>query len=191
MKKFLLLSMFAVLLVLSGCLTAQFKSYVFHFDGKTNGTLTITFHNVFAQISEDENTDSVVNADYQEVIDKYIDGDEIEAGYPNARVIKKELFEENGTLSARIVLEFSDPADVKLYRYDKKSPWMYKYSSDETFYDSPDGGDKRFEDIPIVFWDKKHKGDFEFTTSVSDPQGTDQSLLAQWKANPVIWRNNN
>lgn len=188
MKKIFFTTIVAITVLLSGCLTSQFKSYKFTFKDKKNGTLEIVYHNIFADVSDSEDPDSVSQADYQEVIDKYMKGDEIEAGFKNVKVLKKELFEENGTLNARIIVEFQDPADVKLYKYDKNSPWMFKYSSDEKFYSS--NGEKKFEDYSIIFWPQNHKETFELTTTISEPDDNDKSLLSEWKTKPYTWRGN-
>ena len=182
MKKFSLLSvLLLVLFVLSGCLTSQYKEYKFHFTSKTEGTLTITYVNIYSQIYEDEDIDSVLNVDYASVVTDYIDGSEVEKDYPEAKVKSKKLFEKNGQLCGEIVLEFKDPADVHLFKYDKKSPWMFNIASDEEFFES--NGEKSAEYLPVVFWDRKLKDDFELSTLVREPKDTDRSLLATWKAN--------
>ncbi len=181
MRKFSLLALVLMgLFVLSGCLTAQYKEYKFHFDGSNKGTLTITYRNIFSQISEDEDPDSVMASDFAELLTDYLSGDEIEKDFPGVKVKSKRLFEENYQLCGEIVLEFNDPSEVHLFKYDKKSPWMFAIPSDESFYDS--NGDKPAEYLDVVFWNKKVKDDFELTTSISDMEDTDKSLLSTWKA---------
>ncbi len=182
--------LFSAIFVLSGCLTTQYKEYKFHFDSKTSGTLTITFTNIFAQIYEDEDPDSVLQYDYEDLVNNYLEGEEIEGKFPDAEVVSKELYEENHQLCAKIVLAFDDPQEVHLFKYDRRSPWMFSIPSDEEFFDS--NGEKSAEFLDMVFWNRRQhkKGDFSLTTSVSEPQDYDKSLLATWKANPVKWKGN-
>lgn len=179
MKKLILLPIFLVAILVSGCLTTQFKIYKFTLNKDLSGTLEIVYYNIFSQVSESEDADSVASEDYQKLLEDYIAGEEATRNYQNVSVLKKELFEENGVLCGRVLLKFNKPEDVKLYRYDKNSPWMYKYSSDESFHSS--NGEKKFDDYPIVFWPKNHKGTFELTTSISNPDENDVSLLKFWK----------
>ena len=182
MKKISLLSvMLLAIFVLSGCLTSQYKEYKFHFTGNNEGTLTITYVNIYSQIYDDEDIDSVLGVDYSSVVTDYISGEEVEKDYPNAKVISKRLFEKNGQLCGELVLEFKDATDVHLFKYDKKSPWMFYMVSDETFFDS--NGEKSADYMPVVFWDRKVKDDLELSTLIREPKDTDRSLLSTWKAN--------
>lgn len=182
MRKFSLVSiLLLVLFVLSGCLTSQYKEYKFHFTDTKKGTLTITYRNIYSQIYEDENADSILNVDFASLVSDYIDGNEVEKDFPDATVKSKRLFEDNNQLCGEIVLEFNDPADVHLFKYDKKSPWMFYMNSDETYFDS--NGEKTAEYMPVAFWNSKVKNDFELTTSVREPEETDASLLSTWRDN--------
>lgn len=186
MRKFAFFAIvFSAIVVLSGCLTTHYKEYTVHFDTKTSGILTIKFINIYADVWEDEDADSVVNSDYADLVDNYVMGEEIESSYPDAKVESKELYEENGQLCAKIVLSFDDPQQVNLYQHDKKSPWMFSIPSDEDYFDAENG--KYVEFMKMMFWDRKHKGDFEFTTIVQEPEGEDVSLLQAYLANPVQW----
>ncbi len=178
MKKITLFLFVAIVTVLfSGCLTVQFKTYKFHFTGKKTGTLTITFQNIFAQIADDEDPDSVCQADYAELLDSYLYGSEIESDYPDAKLVSKKLYKKNGLLYGEVVFEFTDPAQVHLFKYDKKSPWMFEVPSGEDYY-STNGFYPEGDYMNVVFWDKKVKEDFELVTSTSDPSGQDKSLVS-------------
>ncbi len=182
MRRFSLVSILLLsLFVLSGCLTSQYKEYKFHFTSKTTGTLTITYRNIYSQIYKDEKADSVLSSDFASLTKDYLEGNEIEKDFPDAVVKSKRLYEENDQLCGEIILEFKDPADVHLFKYDKRSPWMFYINSDETYFDS--NGEKPAQFMPIVFWNRKVKNDFELTTSVREPESTDQSLLSTWKKN--------
>ncbi len=180
MKRYsLLILLFSAIVVLSGCLTTQYKEYKFEFKDKTSGTLTITYVNIFSQIYEDENADSVLNADFAELAADYLEGSKIEEEFPHAKVVSKRLYEKNYQLYGEVVLEFATPADVNLFQFDKKSPYAYSFTSDETFFD---GNGTKPETVNAVFFSSKLKT-FELTTSISEPEETDQSLLSTWKAN--------
>ena len=70
--------------------------------------------------------------DYQELIDSYLQGSEIESEFPNVTVKSKKLFKKDDVLCGKLVLEFDDPNDVHLFKFDDNSPWMYLVPSDET-----------------------------------------------------------
>ncbi len=177
MKKIILLLFVGVVSVLfSGCLTVQFKTYKFHFTGKKTGTMTITFQNIFSQIADDEDPDSVCQADYKDLLDTYLNGSEIEGDYPDAKLVSKKLYKKNGLLYGEVVFKFSDPSQVHLFKYNRKTPWMFAVPKGEDYYSSngfyPEG-----DYMKVVFWDKKVKGDYELVTTTSDPQGKDKSLV--------------
>lgn len=177
----LIVLLFSAIVVLSGCLTAQYKEYKFDFKDKTSGTLTITYVNIFSQIYEDEDVDSVLNGDFSELADDYLAGTTVEGDFPNAKVVSKRLFEDNNQLCGEIVLEFDDISDVNLFKYDKKGPYQFAIpSGDEEFFDT--NGEKPADYMPVVFWDKKMKN-LEVTTTISEPEDTDKSLLSTWKSN--------
>ena len=175
----LLVLLFSAIIVLSGCLTAQYKEYKFDFKDKTSGTLTITYVNVFSQIYDDEDPDSVLNEDFAELAADYLSGNTVESDFPNAKVVSKRLYEDNYQLCGEIVLEFDDISDVNLFKYDKKGPYQFAIPSDEDYFDT--NGDKPADYMPVVFWDKKMTN-LEVTTFISEPEDTDKSLLSTWKA---------
>jgi len=189
MRKFAFFALlFSAIVVLSGCLTSHYKEYKIHFDSKTSGTLTITYINIYADVWEDEDADSVITSDYNDLVENYVFGEEIESGFPEATVLEKVLYEENDQLCAKLVLSFDDPSEINLFKYDKKSPWMFSIPSDEEYFDAPDGGDY-VEYMKMMVWNKKFKGDLEFTTLIQEPEPEDVSLLGAFKANPVTWNN--
>lgn len=185
MKRYsLLVLLFSAIVVLSGCLTSQYKEYKFEFKDKTSGTLTITYVNIFSQIYEDEDADSVLNEDFAELAMDYLSGSKIENDFPDAKVVSKRLYEENYKLNGEIVLEFNNIEDVNLYQYDKKSPYVfYIPTGDETYFDS--NGEKPIETAPVIYWDRKapSKGALEVTSMISEMEDTDVSLLETWKKN--------
>ena len=165
-------------LLLSGCLTVEKKEYTFEFTGSNSGTLTIKYINIMS--SKDDDLD-VSKEDFDELIKDYIEGEEIEKTYPNATNIKKRLFEENGKLCGEVKMNFTNLADVKLYKHSKKSPYMLCMKStldSETYVES--NGSYGGEVMPVVFWSKKLKK-LTVVTKIEDDTDDTISLLNQYK----------
>ena len=178
-KNFIVLLFISVLI--SSCLTVEKKEYRFDLTGKNSGILTIKYINILSIMDEEED---VSENDFEELITSYIEGDEIEKSYPDAKGIKKRLYEENGVLCGEVSMEFDNLADVGLYRYDKKSPLMFYINSvlgTESFLtsDGTYGGDT----MPVVFWKSKQKEIFVITT-ITKPDETTVSLLDEYNT----WR---
>lgn len=181
MRRFSLFALvFSAIVVLSGCLTSEYKEYKFEFKDKNSGTLTITYVNIFSEIYENEDPDSVLNSDYNELASNYMMGTELEDNFPDAKVVSKRLYEKDYQLNGELVLEFNDISQVNLFKYDKKAPYQFYLPSDETFFES--NGTKPAEYMPVVFWDRK-KTTLELTTSISEMNEYSKSLLSTWKAN--------
>ena len=181
MKLRVFISLVALMaILLSSCLTAQYKEYKFEFDGKTSGTLTVTHRNIYSTRYDDEMTvEEEMEEDYQEIMDDYINGTTIEDDYPNAKVVSKKMFEENHELCGEIVLKFDAIEDVNLYKYSKKAPYMFYL--DDDYFDS--NGEKGPEYMPVVIWDKKAKV-LEVTVELDTPDEEETiSLLNVWKKN--------
>ncbi len=182
MKKYHLVS-FVILLtfVLSSCLTAQYKEYKFEMTGKTSGQLTITYKNIISSRLDDEITvQEEAEQDYAELVSDYMEGSMVEDDFPNAKMKSKRLFEEDNKLCGEIIIEFDNIEDINLYKYSKKSPFMFHLPSDETFFDS--NGEKAPEFIQLVTWSKKFKT-LDLTVEVDDLSSEYISLLDIWKAN--------
>ena len=180
MFKKIRLSIIAVLaLLMTSCLTVEKKTYTFEFTGENSGKLTINYINILS-VMDDGN--DVSAADYQELMDKYINGDQITQDFPGAINIKKRLYEDNAQLCCEVSLEFADLSAARLYQYDKKSPIMMCISAaydSETFVSS--NGNYGNDFMPVVFWPSGSKK-LELTTSVTAPDETTISLLEMHKA---------
>jgi hypothetical protein len=185
MKKNLLVWIGVIITVLfmSGCLTCEKKEYTFEFTGKESGRLTIKFINILSTMDD---TVDISEEDFSSLITDYYEGTEIENGFPDATVVEKELFEENGVLCAKIVLEFTDLAMGHLYQHKGKGPLMYClscYSIDSEYY-SESNGEYGGDVMPVVFWDPGLKN-LSLSTDVTYPDETTVSLLDrynEWKA---------
>ncbi|MBN1187741.1 MAG: hypothetical protein JXB49_36040 [Bacteroidales bacterium] len=164
--------------LLSSCLTVEKKQYAFELTGKESGKLTIKYINIMSIMDEEQD---VSETDFNELITSYIEGDEIEKSYPEAKNIKKRLFEENGQLCGEVTMDFESLKDVGLYLHNKKAPLMYYLSSGlgmETFESS--NGEYGGDVMPVVFWGNKEKK-LNVATVVTEPDETTISLLDQYK----------
>ncbi|HCT71556.1 MAG TPA: hypothetical protein DF409_11645, partial [Bacteroidales bacterium] len=66
----------------------------------------------------------VTAQDFAEIIDKYINGDQLEQDFPGAANIKTRLYEQNGQLCGEVTLDFPSLSAARLYQYDENSPLM-------------------------------------------------------------------
>jgi hypothetical protein len=170
-------------LFMSGCLTCEKKEYTFEFTDKESGRLTIKYINLMSTM--DDSTD-ISEEDFTSLINDYYEGSEVENEFPEATLISKRLFEENGVLCGEIVLEFSDLAAGHLYQHKGKGPLMYClgcYSIDSEYY-SESNGEYGGDVMPVVFWESGLK-ELTLSTDVTFPDETTVSLLArynEWQA---------
>jgi hypothetical protein len=162
-------------LFFSSCLTVEKKIYKYEFTGKNTGTLTIIYYN----LSSTNDSEGVARTDFAELIDTYLNGTKPEDEFPGAKVIKKELYEENGKLCARLVLGFSDLKTAKIYQADPKAQYMLHLSSFSESY-STSNGTWGGEIMPVVFWDRKLKI-LDVTTTVEKNIDNTYSLLDMYK----------
>jgi len=182
MKKnfFIWTGLILTVLFLSGCLTCEKKEYTFDFTGKDSGTLTIKYINLMSTMDDTvDNSDE----DFSSLMIDYYEGTEIENEFPEATLISKRLFEENGVLCGEIVLEFTGFSMAHLYQHNGKGPLMYClscYSIDSEYY-SESNGEYGGDIMPVVFWDPGLKK-LELKTDVTAPDETTLSLLDRWKA---------
>ncbi|MHC1774549.1 MAG: hypothetical protein AB9834_03965 [Lentimicrobium sp.] len=165
-------------IVMTSCLTVEKKEYSFELTGDNSGKMTIRYINILS--SMDDGND-VSAADFQELLDKYINGDQIVQDFPGATNIKKRLYEDNGQLCGEITLEFTELSSARLYQYDKKSPVMMCISAaydSETYINS--NGSYGNDYMPVVFWPSGSKK-LEVTTTVTTPDETTMSLLDAYR----------
>lgn len=176
--KFQFFAILALAVLITSCLTVEKKEYTFQFTGINSGKLTIKYINIFASSID---SSSQLADDYKDLKSTYIDGEKIELDYPGASNIRKRLFEENGQLCAEVTMDFADLASVRLYQYDKKSPFMFCVNTafdTETYQES--SGQYGSESMPVVFFDAESKV-LRLTTKVSAPDSLSVSLLSEWK----------
>ncbi len=177
--KIIKLTVFAIIaVVMTSCLTVEKKEYSFEFTGENSGKMTIRYINILS-VMDDGN--DVSAADFQELLDKYINGDQLVQDFPGASGLKKRLYEDNDQLCGEVTLEFNDLSTARLYQYDKKSPVMMCISAafdSETYISS--NGSYGNDFMPVVFWPSGSKK-MEVTTSVTTPDETSMSLLPAYR----------
>lgn len=162
----------------TSCLTVEKKEYTYELKGDNSGKLTIKYINIYSIMDDGQD---VSTADFSELIDKYINGDQLIQDFPAASNISKRLFEENGQLCGEVTLEFNDLNSARLYQYDQNSPIMMNISTafdSETYLSS--NGDYGNDHMPVVFWTKNSKK-LIVTTSVSTPDETSVSLVDAYR----------
>jgi hypothetical protein len=170
-----------VSMCLVSCLTCERKEYTFQLTNVNSGRLTIKYVNIFSSLVD---SSGELSADYDEMINLWLLGEKVERDFPKAKKFKKRLFEENGVLCGEVTMEFDDLANVNLYRYMQKGPYMFSMSGvnddDEKFAQSNGefGGDK----IPVIFWPEDTRT-LRFSTKIAEPDSTSVSMLERWKLN--------
>ncbi|MBE0663940.1 MAG: hypothetical protein IH597_15895 [Bacteroidales bacterium] len=181
MKKIfsMLTALFVISVLLGGCLTVEKKEYVFEFTGENSGILTIRYINIMSVMDEEAD---VSETDFDELVNSYLYGSELEDEYPMAVVTGKRLYEENEMLCAEVIIEFADLAAAKLHQFDKDSYYMYALCqclNSESFFSS--NGSFGSEEVPVIIWPSKFNK-LELTTLVTEPDETTISLLPNYQA---------
>lgn len=133
-----------------------------------------------------DNGVNVSEADFKELVEVYLEGDQLDQDYPAAEDIKTRLFEENGQLCGEVKMKFNDLNSARLYQYDRNSPIMMNISTNldsETYIST--NGEYGNEHMPVVFW-KSGTKKLVVTTQVTAPDENSVNLVDEyrkWKAN--------
>ena len=171
-------------IIISSCLTVEKKTYKFEITGKNSGKLTIKYVNLMSMpdYMEEEGGDNSW-ADFEDLIETYINGTRIENDYPMASNIQKRLFEENGQLCGEVTMDFTNLEAVRLYQFDKKSPVCFSISNtiDGESYVTSNGILGSSDFMNVVFWKSGTKV-MEVTTQVTTPDEETQSLVKHYRA---------
>ncbi|HLN53050.1 MAG TPA: hypothetical protein VK212_05035 [Lentimicrobium sp.] len=163
---------------LTSCLTVEKKQYTYQLTGNNSGKLTIKYINIYSIMDDGKD---VSQSDFQELVDKYLNGTQIMEDFPAASNIKTRLFEENDQLCGEITLDFNDLNSARLYQYSKGCPIMMNISTafdSETYISS--NGEYGNDHMPVVFWPTDAKK-MVVTTLVSTPDETSTSMLDDYK----------
>jgi len=179
MKKIILNStLFLLVIVLfNGCLTVERKEYSVTLTGANSGKAVIKYINIVSTKDEDRD---VSMKDFAELITDYVEGKKLEDEFPNAKNLKKRLFEENGVLCGELTFDFDSLTTVKIFKYDKDSPFMLVTNnfSNETLDDFD--GQMIDDKLPVVFWNKNIKK-FTWSTTVTSDVSNAVSLLSHYQ----------
>ena len=169
-----LLILISVLLPIAGCLTVKEKEYTIRLTTGQSGEATIRFVDIGS--ASDDSAD-VTEEDFKHLIDFYINGTGIEEENPGLRNVRKRLFEDNGVLCGELAFEFDSLSAVRLFRYDKDSPFMY-YVGPEVFSEQlvETNGALGGEQMPVIFWPKKTR-EFAIRTRILSDASYRKSLL--------------
>ena len=168
----------------AGCLTVENKEYRIKLRSDNSGEATIKFVNI---MSEADDTVDISNDDFQQLIEFYLQGNQLEKENPGFHGVKKRLFEEGGFLCGEISFTFDSLGSVRLFRYDGDSPYMYAVGSplsSEQFVES--NGVLAREWMPVVFWAKDAQ-ELYIKTKVVSEVSFQHSLLKnfkEWQAPP-------
>lgn len=174
---FFIVLMATLLLALPSCLTVEKKEYHFEFTGKETGVLTVKYVNIMS-VMDDKND---VDADFEELINTYMEGDVLEKEYRFSKLISKRFFEEDGVLCGELKFEFSEITAVRLFQYQEGDPIMMSLSGSSYREDYVrSNGNYGGEVMPVVFWSDENKN-LEVTTSITKPDQSSISLLEKFK----------
>lgn len=171
-----------IVLIFSSCLTVEKKEYSFELTGANSGKLTIRYINIISVMDDGKD---VTQEDFAEILERYINGEQLEQDFPGATNIKTRLYEQNNQLCGELTLDFPSLSSARLYQYDKNSPIMMSITAaydSETYISS--NGSYGNDYMPVVFWPTGTKV-MNVITSVSVPDETALSLVGEfrrWKA---------
>jgi len=176
-----ILLMIVVTISLAGCLTCERKEYVFQLTGENTGRLTIKYVNIFSSLID---STGEISADYDEMINLWLNGEKLERDFPQAKKFKKRLFEENGALCGEITMEFDDLSAVNIYRYMNKGPYMFSMSAinDDNEIFAQSNGDYGGDKMPTIFWPEDTRT-LRLITKIATPDSTCVSMLLLWEKN--------
>jgi hypothetical protein len=165
-------------LCLSACLTVENKEYRITLKTANSGEATIRFINI---LSEADDTVDITSDDFQQLIEYYLQGTQLEKENPGFHNVKKRLFEEGGVLCGEITFTFDSLGSVRIFKYDSDSPYMYGVGSplsSEQYVES--NGMLAREWMPIVLWPKDAK-ELYIKTKVVTEVSFQRGLLKNYK----------
>jgi len=134
----------------TACLTVESKEYRIRLTSECSGTATIKFINI---VSETDDPTDISADDFKQLIEFYVEGSQLEKENPGFRNVRKSLYEQDGVLVGEISFSFDSLSTVRVFRFDKESPFMY-------FVGSPISSEQLVETngtvgadwMPVIFW---------------------------------------
>ena len=164
--------------LLPGCLTVETKEYHIRLKTDHSGEATIKFGNI---LSESEDTLDVSNDDFQQLIEFYLEGTQLEKENPGFHNVKKSLYEKDGVLMAEVTFSFDSLSAIRLFKFDRESPYMYFVGNPMTSEQLVETNGKFGRDwMPVVFWGRDTRELFVKTKVLSEVTHH-RSLLKQFK----------
>lgn len=178
-KTFIYSVLTALIFSFAGCLTMESKEYSFKLKDGKSGSGKIKYINIMHTMD----SASTPEAEYEDLVNNYLNGSKPEDEMLGVKNVKKRLFEEDNQLCGEITFEFDDITTLKFFDYDGKV-WAYSLGSaslfggSESFFSS--NGKHGGENMNVIFWDGDIK-EFKFKTTVSQNDKKNESLLDIWK----------
>lgn len=134
----------------TGCLTVEVKEYRITLKNDHSGEATIKFINI---VSETDDSLDMSGDDFSQLIEFYLQGNQLERENPGFRNVRKRLYEENGVLVGELSFTFDSLAVVRFFKFNPDSPYMY-------FVGSPLSSEQLLETngtfgrdwMPVIFW---------------------------------------
>jgi hypothetical protein len=169
-------------IVLSGCLTSEFKELRLTLNPDGSGKGSILYVGVSSEQGDD--TVSLAKEDFESLIADYLEGKSFESANEKLKNIKKRLYVEKGKLMGEVTFEFDDISAIGLYKHQGTGPYMY-YTLVDGFLTSGQyvasngsyGGDK----MPIVFW-PTNTTEFFVKMALSSPETPKSSLASVYES---------
>ena len=187
MKSFLrrsILIVFSLVLInLTGCLSTEYKEYIFKINPDGSGEGEIIFYNLVS-VEDDEKDDSF--KDFGELVSDYIEGTNFENDNPNYQVTNKELFEKDSILFGRVEFAFTNINDIGFLKSEECecSPLMYYMGNfGETYSESNGNYLGEEKDFPVIIWQSDANEIYIKTVVQEDLTGTHSllKLYHTWK----------
>ena len=141
-----------MLINLTGCLSTEYKEYIFKINPDDSGEGEIFFYNLVS-VEDDEKDDSF--KDFGELVSDYIEGTNFENDNPNYQVTNKELFEKDSILVGRVEFAFTNINDIGFFKSEdcECSPLMYYMGNfGETYSESNGNYLGEEKDFPVIIW---------------------------------------
>jgi hypothetical protein len=131
-RTFVLCAALAAMLLLTGCLAAQYKIYRCKLNADGTGSGTITFVNLHSQ--DDDSSDASAS-DFKDLVSDYLNGSKYEDENPRIHVTGKRLYEEKGVLMGEVTYTF-DHADSAGFILNSGCPIIFVPGNTETILES-------------------------------------------------------
>lgn len=171
----------AAALIMTGCLASQYKEYHYRLNDDGSGSGTIKFVNI---VSQEDNGEDVSSADFDTLVNGYIEGTAFEDDNPNLNVTKKKLYEEGGVLVGEVSFTFDNLDSIGFFRDPecRCSPVMFYLGVlSETFVESNGTYLGKERDLPILTWNPS-ANEFYFKTTLLEDMSNCHALLSQYQS---------